>query len=216
MLHHAAIVGCYCLQRTQRKETPLVDNGTIRLLCKFSKEPGIFQMDWEEFERLTDLLAQRIQADRCPDIIVGLQRGGLIPAVMLSHQLGTQLFLSLPVKSTSSDVVYASKRPPVIIANDLFAQIAGKDTVVVDDVVGSGDTLRGVLHTLHRYAPAQIRSVAYIVNREHWEPVNEREPMEAITYIGEEIRGWVIFPWERRLFHPEDTENVETPSLPTL
>src|SRR6266487_4897720 len=126
---------------------------------------------------------------------------------MLSHQLGTQLFLSLPVKSTSSDVVYASKRPPVIIANDLFAQIAGKDTVVVDDVVGSGDTLRGVLHTLHRYAPAQIRSVAYIVNR---------EPMEAITYIGEEIRGWVIFPWERRLFHPEDTENVETPSLPTL
>jgi len=44
---------------------------------------------WEEVEELVDLLAQQIvKSGRQIEHIFGLQRGGLIPAVLLSHKLG--------------------------------------------------------------------------------------------------------------------------------
>ena len=45
--------------------------------------------NWEEVEELVDLLAKQItQSGYQIEYIFGLQRGGLIPAVMLSHKLG--------------------------------------------------------------------------------------------------------------------------------
>ena len=48
-----------------------------------------FYVTWEEIEELVDILAQQIaQSGIQIEYIFGLQRGGLIPAVMLSHKLG--------------------------------------------------------------------------------------------------------------------------------
>jgi uncharacterized protein len=48
-----------------------------------------FYVTWEEVEELVDLLAKQIaQSGYQIEYIFGLQRGGLIPAVMLSHKLG--------------------------------------------------------------------------------------------------------------------------------
>jgi hypoxanthine phosphoribosyltransferase len=48
-----------------------------------------FYVTWEEIEELVDLLAQQIiQSDHQIEYIFGLQRGGLIPAVLLSHKFG--------------------------------------------------------------------------------------------------------------------------------
>jgi hypoxanthine phosphoribosyltransferase len=44
---------------------------------------------WKEIEELVDLLAQQITKSNYQfEHIFGLQRGGLIPAVLLSHKLG--------------------------------------------------------------------------------------------------------------------------------
>ena len=43
---------------------------------------------WEEIEELVDLLAKQItNSEKQIEYIFGLQRGGLIPAVLLSHKL---------------------------------------------------------------------------------------------------------------------------------
>lgn len=48
-----------------------------------------FYVTWEEIEELVDLLAQQITKSNYQfEHIFGLQRGGLIPAVLLSHKLG--------------------------------------------------------------------------------------------------------------------------------
>ena len=57
----------------------------------------IYALSWEEMTYVTSRLVEQIRADGCPQIIVGLQRGGLVPAVMLSHQLEVQGFLTVPV-----------------------------------------------------------------------------------------------------------------------
>ena len=48
-----------------------------------------FYVTWEEIEELVDLLAKQItESGYQIEYIFGLQRGGLIPAVLLSHKLG--------------------------------------------------------------------------------------------------------------------------------
>jgi len=47
-----------------------------------------FYVTWEEIEELVDLLAKQIiKSGYQIEYIFGLQRGGLIPAVLLSHKL---------------------------------------------------------------------------------------------------------------------------------
>jgi hypoxanthine phosphoribosyltransferase len=195
-----------------RKEIIPVNDSTA-LDKGMQEKRTIHSLSWEEFDQLIASLIEHIRADGCPDIIVGLQRGGLVPAVLLSHQLEVPGFLTFPVRTTTSDAVYASKHVPVVLPNDLSTQIGGKDILVVDDVVGSGATLRMVLSLLCRYAPARLRSVIPILNREHWNPVNGQEPAAVITYIGKELCGWVVFPWEKSV-HGK-TEQMGAVSLPS-
>ena len=73
-------------------------------------------LNWKEVEELTSELATSIQ-QQCADIeyIHGLCRGGLIPAVMLSHKLG------IPYTETP--------------------QFYGRKCLIVDDICDSGQTL---------------------------------------------------------------------------
>lgn len=77
-------------------------------------------LGWKDIDRATDLLLEwvgRQMAKRPPiSAVTGIPRGGLIPAVMLSHRLG---------------IPYAP-----------IADTCGSDRLVVDDIVDTGETMR--------------------------------------------------------------------------
>ncbi|MEO6890600.1 MAG: phosphoribosyltransferase family protein [Ktedonobacteraceae bacterium] len=158
----------------------------------------VISLGWHDFDALTDTLAGKITADRLPDMLVGLGRGGLIPAVALSHRLGVRSLLPFTVQRTTSDAIDAEKHAPCIGSPlQHLSVLSGRDVLVVDDIAGSGETLQTVLHALTDYAPSRVRSAVYIVNRINWERHHPEEPAHAMSYIGKEVRGWVVFPWER-------------------
>lgn len=73
-----------------------------------------YYIDWNEINALIDRLCNKIyMSDLGFKNIYGLPRGGLIPAVMLSHQLGIPM-----------------------VKGDI-----GPDTLIVDDICDSGETL---------------------------------------------------------------------------
>ena len=158
-------------------------------------QPAVLRFSWEEIEVLTQRLANALVAEGKPDVLVGLQRGGVIPAVMLSHQLATEMSV-LPIRRTLSDALYASKQAPTAHIPAHFRHLRGKDVVIVDDIVGSGETLRTALQIIAAHAPSRIRSVACVVNRAHWDEANHTEPHASLSFIGSEVRAWVVFPWE--------------------
>ena len=171
--------------------------GTSQTSSEAPRPPGIL-LSWEDFDGFTTHLAARIRAEGPPDLIVAMARGGLIPAVALSHQLGVRSMMILPVQRTTSDAIYAEKSAPRIAHEryDLFG-IAGRNVLVVDDIAGTGQSLGAVLQLLRVYRPAHLRSLVYLVNRNQWESEHQTEPAESLSYIGREVRGWVIFPWEK-------------------
>lgn len=76
-------------------------------------------LTWDNIEELTDKLVDEIKLSNVPPLyITGLPRGGLIPAVMLSHKL------NIPFKSI-----------------DEIKSIPRVDVLIVDDIADSGETL---------------------------------------------------------------------------
>lgn len=74
-----------------------------------------FYVTWDEIEELVDLLAKQIiKSGHQIEYIFGLQRGGLIPAVMLSHKL------SIPMTQ----------------------ELTRQNILVVDDICDSGETFK--------------------------------------------------------------------------
>ncbi len=94
-----------------------------RILKKMNR----YYVNWDEIESLVFRLSHKILTNDLKfKNIYGLQRGGLIPAVMLSHQLGI----------------------PMAKGN------IGPDTLIVDDICDSGETLDKIVkkyQTLYSY-----------------------------------------------------------------
>ena len=156
----------------------------------------VIRLTWRDIESIAAELATIIRLDGLPDCIVGLQRGGLVPAVMLSHRLGVRVIRVLDVSLTIDDsVLSAKRRQPVFGPLPHLGGIGDCDVLVVDDVAGSGATLRATVSLLREYRPASIRTLVCALNtgRQH----DTRLLVSgSVTYVGCTAAGWFIFPWE--------------------
>lgn len=115
-------------------------------------------LSWDDIQDSIEVLAQKIQEKKLEiDSVTGLARGGLIPAVLLSHRLG------LPY------ITYTNAK-----------------TLVVDDICDSGNTLVEVLApftaVLHYKTTAKFQPTFYaqVVGDEWIVYPWERKDSEAI------------------------------------
>lgn len=152
-------------------------------------------VSWERLHSLVANLAQAVAADGPPDVVVGVVRGGMVPAVQICHALGLRDLRALDVTHTLSDGVNAAKsNTPTGRNEDSLGDLRGLDVLVVDDIAGSGDTLQAVLGLIAGRGARRIRSAICVVNVANW----RRQPSatQCITYIGTTVDRWVVFPWE--------------------
>ena len=107
---------------------------------------------WDDISVLVDELCNTITSSGVQiKSITGIERGGLIPAVMISHKL---------------NIPYTTK--------------INKDTLVVDDICDSGETLKNM--------------VAGYTATLHYKKTASFTPDFYSKEVGEE---WIVYPWER-------------------
>ena len=130
---------------------------------------------WEEITSSVKYLAQKIK--QMPDFdkvdgIIGIERGGLIPAVMLSHALNIPYtdFATLDLYEENAMV------PPT---EDKY--------IVVDDIADSGDTLNSTW-----LSDKNILCSLYLRTHTCLPEVKDR-----LIYAKEiDNDDWLVFPWE--------------------
>ncbi len=162
------------------------------------EESPALKLEWPAFSELVAGLAASVLADGAPDTVVGVLRGGMIPAVQLAHLIGVRSVRGVEVSCTVSDVVNSAKtaRPVVVNAGSL-GDVAGRDVLVVDDIAGSGSTLAMCRALAEQASPARVRTAAVTVNTANWHLRQSSPPRDVIDYVGQLCGGWVVFPWER-------------------
>ncbi len=122
-----------------------------------------------------------------PDHIVGIGRGGLVPAAYLSHRTGISLL----------SVDYSSGVPS--FAGELIEKLAvatreGRAILLVDDINDSGGTIEALRRSLidHGGVPERVRVAVLIDNLRSAARVDYRS--RTIDRIDD--KRWFVFPWE--------------------
>lgn len=113
-------------------------------------------LTWKDIEKVVDYF---LNSKRKFINIYGIPRGGYIPAVMLSHKL------NIPMITKTSEIT--------------------KDTVVVDDISDSGNTLKKL------YDGLKVDFYSFTIATKTQSLI-----IPDFTYFIVRNNEWVYFPWE--------------------
>ncbi|MGH3916111.1 MAG: phosphoribosyltransferase [Pseudonocardiaceae bacterium] len=156
-------------------------------------------LTWTELDYHVAALAERIRQDGVPQVVIGILRGGMVPAVLLAHRLGVRDVRGIEVIRTLTDGPNGPKasHPQVTNPASLGTLPAEADVLIIDDVAGSGATLHTAAALLSDSA-GRVRRAVVVVNIINWNNANPATPQEVQDYVGTTCAGWVCFPWEVR------------------
>lgn len=143
---------------------------------------------WEEAGRWADRLSQAIRAaDRVPQTIVGLTRGGWVPSRLLADRLGVKRLLALRAQHWG---VTATPSGRAELTETLAGSVEGENVLVADDITDTGESLELATRHVADRGPARLESATFLhITHSKFTP----------TYFAEEIPRdawvWVVFPW---------------------
>jgi hypothetical protein len=169
-----------------------ISQGTSILELRMSAPKGIAEIkeflspDLEEIFRLTAELAERILTEGVGvDVIVGIARGGLLPARLFSDFLGVEWIEIIRAELYTAPAT-RKERPRIV--RRAPRSIRDKRVLLVDDVADSGDTLIEAVKHLERLGASQVKvAVLYL---KPWSRFKA-------DFYAQETDAWIIFPWER-------------------
>lgn len=140
-------------------------------------------LSWQDVEELVIDLSNHLQptpTSKTPTLIVGVARGGLIPATLLSYHIYAPV-VSLPVstrheQTTTWQLVDTIASWP---ANQII-----DDIVVVDDICDSGRT---------------FDIIKFYLPRARYITLCNKQSTKQQAYAPRMVddNEWVVFPWER-------------------
>lgn len=142
---------------------------------------------WREIYAMLLELAQKIRKDKfSPDVIVGISRGGWIPARILSDLLEHPEIANVKAEFYLG-VAETTKEP--VITQTVSTNVKDKKVFLVDDVSDTGKSLRLVKDYLLEQG-AKALKIATL----YYKPWSITKP----DYYEKTTQDWIIFPWERK------------------
>ena len=148
---------------------------------------------WDTVDRQVKRLINDIKnSEWTPDLIVGVVRGGSIPAVWISNI--TEIPAEMVKVSFRDDAV---KHP--VLSVTLLKKIAqpGFKTLIVDDINDTGETLIWIQNKIRDYDQEAQKQVRYACLID-----NAPSTFNDLDYSAEKINKdldpeWIVFPWEQ-------------------
>ena len=143
------------------------------------------KLSWDDIEEQCGVLAKEIEERTVPfDIIIGISRGGWVPARILSDILGNDEIDTVRVKFYES-VDKTAKEPIILHSTQIDTQ--EKNILLIDDIADTGESLIATVKHLKERNTKNI-FVATLLKK----PQSKFTP----DLFVRETSAWVIFPWE--------------------
>ena len=136
------------------------------------------------------MLVRQAEKIRCssfkPDVIVGVTRGGWVPARVLSDLLGIDELATVGVEFYLG---VAETRSAPVLTQQVYVDVKEKKVLLVDDVADTGKSLLLAKKHLTQRGAAEVQ-VATVY----------RKPLSAVApdFYENETECWVVFPWDAK------------------
>jgi hypoxanthine phosphoribosyltransferase len=162
----------------------------------YSTRKGIRPISWEDFHGICKALAKDV-SDFQPEIILPIGRGGYYPGTLLAHMLQVEVYPVRLSRRVQDVVRYTSPHwliePPPLLKD--------QRVLIVDEICGSGETIRMVIEKARELGAREIRSAVMYAHT--W-------GVDTPDYIGLITDALLLNPWDREIyreggfeFHPE-------------
>jgi hypoxanthine phosphoribosyltransferase len=139
---------------------------------------------WNQIHKMLLRQAQKIQTRPYkPDAIVGIAKGGIIPARVLADLLETELTM-IQVEFYVS-IGQTALEPT--LRQSLAIDISGKSLLLVDDIVDTGNTLKLANNYVKQQGAIEVKTATLY-----------SKPYSTITpdFFERQTSRWVVFPWD--------------------
>ena len=153
-----------------------------------------FHVSWDQIHRDARALAWRLDGKGPGEggtwkAVVGITRGGLVPAMIVSRELDIRVVDTISVKSYHAGGGAADQRRETQVIKAPQADIMGDGSgiLIVDDLVDSGKTLELVKGL---YPKAHFATV-------YAKPSGKPMVDTYITEVSQDT--WIFFPWDMAL-----------------
>lgn len=153
-----------------------------------------FHVSWDQIHRDSRALAWRLDGKGPGEggawkAVVGITRGGLVPAMIVSRELDIRVVDTISVKSYHSGGGAADQRTEAKVTKSPQAELMGDGhgILIVDDLVDSGKTLELV----RRLYPRAHFATVYA------KPAGKPQVDTYVTEVSQDT--WIFFPWDMAL-----------------
>tara|TARA_Y100001970_G_scaffold292852_1_gene436160 strand:+ start:423 stop:878 length:456 start_codon:yes stop_codon:yes gene_type:complete len=139
-----------------------------------------YYYSWEEFLKDVHEIANQVYSSKFdPDVIMGVTRGGLTPAVSLSHLFKLPM---VPIQKSLRDFPnWATYKPPK----------KHKKALIVDDICDGGNTFQKIKSEINEFCEeANFASL-------WWNNECDFKPNYFARDLAKDSKNiWIHFPWE--------------------
>lgn len=142
-------------------------------------------VSWDKACRLAKYLSRKIKKSGfLPDIVIGIARGGLVPARIVCDLLLQKNLAVIKVEHWG----LAQKLGEAKVKSLLTVDISQKKVLIVDDVADTGDTFSKTFDHIKGMDPAEIRTAVL-----HYKTCSAFVP----DYWAEKQDKWkwIVYPW---------------------
>lgn len=148
-----------------------------------SQQQKNFPVSWDQFHRDSRALAWRLSGQGPFTAMVGITRGGLVPAAIVARELNIRMIETVSVKSYEhKDQGQVEILKPISDAIR-SGENSGK-VLIVDDLVDTGATARVVRDML----PGAHFATVYA------KPMGREQVDTFVTEVSQDT--WIYFPWD--------------------
>jgi len=140
---------------------------------------------WSQIYDMLFSQAQKIQNQQYqPDTIIGITKGGLIPARLLSDLIETPQLSTIEIEFYI-DIAQPMSEPT--LKKTISTSVKGRKILVVDDISDTGRSLKLAQKYLQEQGALEIRIATLYIK-----PQSITKP----DFYEKQTCNWVVFPWE--------------------
>ena len=143
---------------------------------------------YDEIVKWTGDVAKQIRACDCkPTVVIGLTRGGWVPARLMCDILGVKKLYAVKTEHWG---VTANPDGKALLTQELNASIEDEEVLLVDDITDTGESMTIATAHLLKMRPKGLKTATLLhITRSRMEP-----DFHSVK-VPEDTWTWFIFPW---------------------
>jgi hypoxanthine phosphoribosyltransferase len=142
---------------------------------------------WNDIQQALFHIAEQINHSGVSvQVVVGVLRGGWIPARIISDLLGVSEVGAIEIKFYKG-IGERGERP--VITQPLITDVRGKEVLIIDDVADTGKSIQTATTVVGLHGAKTIRTATLYIK-----PWSTIKP----DFYYAETDRWIVFPWELR------------------